>query len=81
MKTGVVTLTVRTGNGRLTQGNPIKRDSLEGSRSEVEVTLIKKAGKPLGLQLADVKRHDHQSAVVVRKIAPNSPASDCSDLK
>ena len=80
MKTGVVTLTIRTGNGKLSQGSTIKRGSL-GSGSEVEVTLIKKAGKPLGLQLADVKGNDNQSAVVVRKIAPNSPASDCSGLK
>ena len=80
MKTGVVTLTIQTGNGKLHQGNTIKRGSL-GSGLEIEVMLIKKMGKPLGLQLADVKRDDHQNAVVVRKIAPNSPASDCTDLK
>ena len=81
MKNGVVTLTVRTGNGKLPQGNAIKRSSL-GRGLEVEVSLIKKAGQPLGLQLTDMRRDGQStSGVVVRKIAPNSPASDCSDLK
>ena len=81
MKTGVVTLIVRTGNGKLPQSNTIKRSSLEHG-SEFEVTLKKMAGKPLGLQLTDARQEPHNAAaVVVKNIAPNSPASACSDLR
>ena len=90
MKTGVVTLTVRSGDGTLPRGTTLKRDSSGPSQSDIEmvaaaarfgVTLLKEAGKPLGLQLTDVKKDAHRSAVAIKNIAPNSPAERCSDLK
>ena len=80
MKTGVVTLTVRSGNGKLPRGTTIKRSpSVRGT--EFEVTLVKEANKPLGLQLTDLKKDAHHVAVFVKKIAPNSPADRCTELQ
>ena len=82
MKTGVVTLTIRTGNRTLPRGNTIKRSSsLERTSSTFQVTLVKEVGKPLGLQLTDVKKDTHSSTVSIRKVAPNSPADTCANLK
>ena len=80
MKSGVVTLTVRSGNGKLPQGSTIKRSSSERG-SKFEVTLIKAAGKPLGLQLTDVKKDALHNVVLIKNIARNSPADKCPDLK
>lgn len=98
MKSGVVTLSVRSGDGKLPHGSTLKRSTSSGvvpssqssqaDRGETaaltgrfEVTLIKEAGRPLGLQLTDVKGKDAlQSAVAIRNIAPNSPARRCGNL-
>lgn len=83
MKTGVVTLTVRTGDGTLPRGNTIKRSpsKQDSPSAEFHVTLVKEAGQPLGLQLSELKRDHRQSVVVIKKIAPNSPAGRCPNLK
>ena len=56
-----------------------------------EVTLVKEAGRPLGLQLIDVKRKEEEgpliplqsscTAVAIRNIAPNSPAKRSGNLR
>lgn len=102
MKSGVVTLTVRNGNGKLPRGSTLKRNntpqgdsSSQSSQPErdgvaestviggrFEVTLVKEAGRPLGLQLTDVRGKDAlHSAVAIRNIAPNSPAKKCGNLE
>ena len=102
MKSGVVTLTVRSGNGKLPRGSTLKRNDTPGAPSSqsdqaervgvaettvaatgrFEVTLVKETGRPLGLQLTDVKGKDAlHSAVAIRNIAPNSPAKRCGNLE
>ena len=80
MKSGVVTLTVRSGNGKLPRRSNAGRSSSRRS-SKFEVTLVKAAGKPLGLQLTDVKKDDGHDAVSIKNIARNSLADKCPNLK
>ncbi len=112
MKSGVVTLTVRSGDGKLPRDLTLKRSTSSGvvpsaqhssslqadrdrERGEgvgemaavagrFDVTLVKEAGRPLGLQLTDVKRREDalhgNIAVAIRNIAPNSPAKRCGSL-
>jgi hypothetical protein len=109
MKSGVVTLTVRSGDGKLPRDLTLKRSassgvipstqhnsSLQADRDRergggfggkaavagrFEVTLVKETGRPLGLQLTDVKRSlQGNTAVAIRTIAPNSPAKRCGSL-
>ena len=120
MKSGVVTLTVRFGDGKLPRDLTLKRStssdvivssSQQSSHSQAnrdrgrggggredgeaaaaavsagrfEVTLVKEAGRPIGLQLTDVKRREgalqgSATAVAIRNIAPNSPAKRCRNL-
>ena len=119
MKSGVVTLTVRYGDGKLPRDLTLKRStssdvvvssSLPNSHSQAdrdrgggradgetaaaavsagrfEVTLVKEAGRPIGLQLTDVKQREGAllqgsaaTAVAIRNIAPNSPAKKCGNL-
>lgn len=113
MKFGIVTLRVRSGDGKLPpRGSTLKRSSSSGvvpSASQqscqadrdrgseettaataavtgrFEVTLVKESGRPLGLQLTDVKGREEgalqgRPAVAIRNIAPNSPAKRCGNL-
>ena len=107
MKSGVVTLTVRFGDGsdvivsssQQSSHSQANRDRGRGgggredgetaaaavSAGRFEVTLVKEAGRPIGLQLTDVKRREgalqgSATAVAIRNIAPNSPAKRCGNL-
>lgn len=72
----VVALVVRSRDGR---GTTIKRTpSVRGT--ELKVTLVKQEKKPLGLQLAEMKRDSYHHAVFIRNIAPGSPADLCQGL-
>ena len=57
------------------------------SAGRFEVTLVKEAGRPIGLQLTDVKQREGAllqgstaTAVAIRNIAPNSPAKKRGNL-
>ena len=126
MKSGFVTLRVRSGDGTLPRGATLNhssssgvvssgpsssssqsshadrdrnRDRDRGGEEEAavavsgrfEVTLVKEAGRPLGLQLIDVKGKEEEgpliplqsscTAVAIRNIAPNSPAKRSGNLR
>ena len=119
IKSGMVTLTIRCGDGKLprdlipkrsTSSDVVLSSSRPNSHSQAardsgggradgetaaaavsagrfEVTLVKEAGRPIGLQLTDVKQREGAllqghatTAVAIRNIAPNSPAKRCGNL-